>query len=127
MALRGILTSTVYVRIRKNEFQVRHIESGREVRTRSQVPFTTQRLLVGDFVAAVDCLRQSLRDVRYGPRFLAAPTVVMHPLEMNEGGLSAIERRALLELAEGAGGKIAMVWEGRELADSEVKEHARAA
>jgi rod shape-determining protein MreB len=126
MPLRGILTSTLYVRIRPNEFQVRHLESGREVRVQSQVPFTTQRLLVGNFIAAEDCLIKAFKEVRYGPRYLAAPTVVMHPLAMTEGGLSQIEARALQELAEGAGGKTSIVWEGHELQDAEVKARVRA-
>ena len=127
MALRGILKATVYARIRPNQFLVRHVESGREVQARSGQPFSTQRLLVGEFVAAADCLSQAIKDLKVGVPYLSAPTVVMHPLEMTEGGLCAVERRVLLELAEGAGGKRGVIWEGRELVDNEILEKAYAA
>ncbi len=127
MALRGILKATVYVKVRANEFFVRHIESGRQSHARSPVPFSTRRLLVGDFIVAERCLSEALREVRYGPAYFAAPVVVIHPLEMTEGGLSPVESRVFLELAHGAGGKSAVVWVGGELADSEVLEKSRAA
>jgi hypothetical protein len=127
VALRGIIGSTLYVRIRKDEFQVRHVESGREVRRRGDAPFSTSRLLIGDFVAAADSLERAFRDVRYGPRYFSAPVVVMHPLELNEGGFSPVERRVLHELAAHAGGKRTVIWEGRELADAEIKDVVSAA
>lgn len=127
MALRGILSATVYVKIRANEFIVRHIQSGREAKVRSAQPFTTQRLLIGDFLVAERCLSQAFREVRYGPAYFAAPTVVMHPLEMMEGGISPIEERVLLEVAHGAGAKRTVVWIGAELSDIQVEEKAKAA
>lgn len=125
--LHGILRSTLYVRVRPNRFDVRHLESGREATHISEKPFTTIRLLIGEFLVAESALRAAMKDVRYGVPYLAAPTVVMHPLAMTEGGLSPVEQRVLMEVAEGAGAKRAAVWVGRELNDAEAREKARAA
>jgi len=46
--LRGILRSTVYVRVQPNRFLVRHIQSGREVVADAAERLTTQRLLIGE-------------------------------------------------------------------------------
>jgi hypothetical protein len=119
MVLRGILRNTVYVKVRANRFDVRHIEGQQNIQMHSSKPFTTQRLLVGEFAEAEACLREALRKLNLSP-YLAAPTVVIHPLEKVEGGLSGIEHRALLELADCAGAKRAVVWVGHELADTEV-------
>ena len=125
--LHGILRSTVYVRVRKNRFDVRHVESGREATVTSETPFTTIRLLVGEFPVAESALPAAMKDVKYGVPHLVAPTVVMHPLEMIEGGLSAVEHRVLMEVAHGAGAKRVTVWVGPVLTDDEVREKARAA
>jgi len=125
--LRGIVKSTVYVRISVNEIAVRHIESGREIHCRSQAPFSTRRLLVGDFLAANRCLTQALKEVNYGPAYFAAPRVLMHPVEMVDGGLSPVEERVLHELATMAGGRKTRIWVGRSLTDQEVAEQVNAA
>lgn len=123
--LRGILRSTLYVRVQPNRFLVRHIESGRSSTVDAVEPFTTRRLIIGEYGPAVNALRRAMTEVRYGVPFLSAPATVIHPLAMVEGGLSGVEHRILMEVAEGAGAKRAIVWLGRELADHEVREEAR--
>ena len=68
-----------------------------------------------------------MKDVKYGPAFFAAPRVLMHPLEMVDGGLSPVEERVLHELAAVAGGRKTTVWVGRSLTDQEVAEKVNAA
>jgi hypothetical protein len=68
-----------------------------------------------------------MTEVRYGNAFLAAPTIVIHPLVMTEGGLAPVEHRVLMEVADCAGAKRVTVWVGHELNDNEVLEKARAA
>lgn len=93
----------------------------------SQGLFTTERLLVGEFIEAENCLKKALRDLNYGNAYLSAPTAIIHPLEMIEGGLSAVENRILLELAYGAGCKKVIVWIGNELSDDEILEKVKSA
>ena len=68
-----------------------------------------------------------MSQVRYGNAFLAAPTIVIHPLAVTEGSLSPVEHRVLMEVADCAGAKRVTVWVGHELNDDEVREKARAA
>jgi hypothetical protein len=126
-ALRGILRSTVYVRIQPNRFLLRHIESGRTASIDAHDAFTTRRLIVGEYGPAVDALRRGIRELKLGIPYLSDPTVVMHPVEMVDGGLSGVEYRILFEVAEGARAKRATVWVGMELSDDQVKDKARIA
>lgn len=124
--LRGIIKATLYVRVSRNQFSVRHIESGRATQVTSDSPFTTHRLLIGNFSAAEVALRRAFAEVHSGPKYFAAPRVLMHPVEMVEGGLSDIENRVLLEVADCAGAGRMAVWVGNELSDSEVLEKVSA-
>jgi hypothetical protein len=103
--MRGIIKSTLYVRVQPNRFLVRHIESGREASTVSSQPFTTQRLLIGEFLLAEKALRDAMNQVGHGNSYLAAPTIVIHPLAMVEGGLAPVEHRVFMEVADCAGAK----------------------
>ena len=125
--LRGILRSTLYVRVLPNRYVVRHLESGRSATVDAEQPFTTQRLIIGEYSPAVDALARGMKEVGYGIPFLSAPTTVIHPIALVEGGISGIEYRILMEVAEGAGAKRATVWVGPELSDEQVREKARAA
>jgi rod shape-determining protein MreB len=120
--LRRYLASTVYVRVRRNRFRLRHLESGRELAVDGKRPFSTERLLVGDFEAAQETLKQALRQAAGGGLFAVSPRVVIQPLESIEGGLSEIEERVLRELASGAGARQVAVWVGPELDDAQVRE-----
>lgn len=117
----------MYVRVQPNRFLVRHVESGRSSAVDASEPFTTHRLIIGEYGPALDALQRAMKEVRYGIAFLSAPSTVIHPLVMVDGGLSGVEYRILLEVAEGAGAKRAVVWVGRELTDDEVREKARRA
>jgi rod shape-determining protein MreB len=120
-----VFSSTAYIRINKNQFRVRNIESGTEASVIATVPFTTHRLLVGQFQAAKDALKKALTQVAKGGFLAPSPQVVIHPLELIDGGLSEIEDRVLREVAIGAGASKVVVWLGHELSDAEVKEKLR--
>jgi hypothetical protein len=121
-----MMSQTVYVRVRRNKFTVRAIESGTQIEVAPATPFTTQRLLVGHFTNAESALRDGLREATGPGWFKPSPEVVMHPLEMVEGGLSEIEDRIFRELAIGAGARRVAVWVGPELSDAEVKDKLNA-
>lgn len=124
--LRDIFKKNVYVKIRANQIEARHIESGRQRIAISQKPFTSERLLIGDFNAAAACLKQLLQDIKLGPpHYFPGPIAVMHPLEKIDGGLSPVESRLLRELALTVGARECAVWVGHLLSDSEVVEKAK--
>jgi len=121
----GMLSSAVYVRVRRNQFQVKDTGSGTDRTVAAPTPFTTARLLVGQFTIAANTLKDALKQITGGKLFAPSPNVVIQPLEMTEGGLSEIEERALREVAIEAGANKVVVWVGRELSDSEVVEKLR--
>lgn len=83
-------------------------------------PFGHPRTLVGDFTAGEQLLKAFLKEFM-GTRFLpVAPRVLMHPLGNPEGGFTQIERRALREMALGAGASQVYLWVGREFSDAEI-------
>jgi rod shape-determining protein MreB and related proteins len=109
----------IYVRITRNLFLVKNLKSGQEAPGVPDVPFSTTRLLVGHFESAQRTLKSAIAQIG-GTSFLVSPNVLMHPLEMVEGGLSQIEERVFRELAVGAGAKKVVVFVGPALGDSEV-------
>lgn len=115
------LAGPVYVRVRRNQFQIRNLESGVDATVVAQAPFSTTRLLIGQFVIAQNTLKEALKQVSKEPLFTILPHMVIHPLEMVEGGLSEIEERIFREVAMGAGASKVVVWLGHELTDTEVR------
>ena len=120
--LTGLRAKPFYVRVRKNQFRVRNLDSAAEATFEAQPPFTTARLLIGQFSAAENLLRRALKETVKGGLFAVSPQVLIQPLEMIEGGLSEVEERVLREVAMGAGASKVVVWVGHELSDAEVKE-----
>ncbi len=117
-----IFKNTVYVKIRKNTFDLRHIENARSYSVSARTPFTTDRLLVGDFVQAEETLKIGLKKLYADQLFAVSPMMVLHPLEHIEGGLSHVETRVFNELATVAGARKAVIWIGHSLSDREVIE-----
>lgn len=74
-------------------------------------PFRHRRSMVSNFTYAQEILRFAFKSV-HGKVFQAAPRVIMHQLEKNEGGLTDIEARVLSELAQGAGAREVVVYQG---------------
>lgn len=120
--LANLFSSTLYVRVRRNQFQIRSLESKADATVVAQTPFTTARLLIGQFLVAEQALKGALKQLAKGRFLLASPHVVIHPMEMVDGGLSEIEERIFHEIAKGAGASKVVVWVGHELNDAEVRE-----
>lgn len=84
-------------------------------------PLAHPRTLVSDFVVAEQLLKFAIRRLYGGrPVFRPSPEIVMHPVDDYEGGLTAVEIRALQELALGAGASRARVWQGPALGDDDL-------
>lgn len=118
--LRNLFKNTLYIKVYTNRFELKHIESGTNLNASSTIPFTTSRLLVGQFLAADTTLRTAIKQLYAGRFFVPSPQAVIQPMEKYEDGLSQVEERALHELAAGAGARKVVVWVGHMLSDSEV-------
>lgn len=120
--LSRLLSNPFYVRVSKNQFRLRNLSSLAEATFDAQPPFTTPRLLVGQFQIAQNLLKQAVKKMSKGGIVAISPQVLIQPLEMIEGGLSEIEERVLMEVAMGAGASKVVVWVGPELSDAEVRQ-----
>jgi hypothetical protein len=106
----------MYLRIYVDRMVLRRVDTGQECDRSSTAPFTSKRLLIGHFPEASDLLNGMMRDVndRVGPLSRNSQLVV-HPMEMTEEGLSAVEQRAFQDLGEFSGSKPVMVVTGTEV------------
>lgn len=112
-------SKTLYVQIRANAVLVRDLERKTERRVIAEKPFSTQRLLIGEFYEAEAALKQALATSWQERWSRAAPVMLMHALEKSEGGLSGVERRVLAELALGQGPRrVALIRPGPVLDDA---------
>ena len=115
-----MFASAVYVKIYRDRFWVRHIQTGTSSEATPPRPVSTKRLLVGDFTTAEQCLKQIVSTVARKGLIPIAPEILIQPMEMIEGGLSESEEKLFYELALKAGARSAKVYEGIELSDDEV-------
>jgi hypothetical protein len=123
--LRQLIKSTLYVKVFRNRLQVRQIEAGREETRSATEPFTTKRLLIGQFNAAEALLNTIIKELYKDHWLKPSPVVVIQPMEMIEGGLSEVEHRVLMEVSSGAGARKVTVWTGDVLSDQQVLEKTR--
>jgi rod shape-determining protein MreB and related proteins len=82
--------------------------------------FKHPRTLLADFAIAERTLKYFVAKVRPRSFFMPAPTLIIHPQEVLEGGLTQIEIRAFGELGTMMGARHAYVWEGAELTTTEL-------
>jgi len=109
------------VKIGKNKVFGRNIED--DLEDSQQSSFTSKRLLVGDFTKAENAMKVISKNIS-NTNWLYCPVfgVVVHPLEMTDGGLSEVEERVMQELVAGSFPKVrkVIVWVGEVLSDKEV-------
>src|SRR5262245_11492254 len=110
----------LYVRISIDRIDVRNVRSGLVSGEVADPAFSTQRLLIGQFMVAQELLRGTVKAV-VGWWPFRTRRLVMHPLERLEGGLSQVEERVLQELAASVGSRHTVVWVGESLSDEDVR------
>jgi rod shape-determining protein MreB len=121
--LNKFFTCMLYVKIYKNKFVVKNLSNNLSPQMFTpDVSFTTHRLLIGTFAPAQQCLKQAIRSAAPHSWFTARPSLLIQPMEMNEGGLSEIEEKILRECALGAGARKIIVWVGAELSNDKAVE-----
>lgn len=83
-------------------------------------PFAHPRSLVSDFTVAEQLLKYQVLQATKGSFIRIPPSIIMHPLGSPAGGFTQIERRALRELALGAGASTMYLKEGEPLTNEEL-------
>ncbi|WP_263753513.1 YjaA family stress response protein [Kosakonia cowanii] len=104
-SLKEVAMVTLYVQLYKNRMIVRNLATQQQAS--GNQPFSNQRIIVADFFLAEKLLRNLLLEVAPRSFWHALPgagklAILAHALEMNEGGLSAVEERAIMEMTFGA-------------------------
>lgn len=121
--MRKLFEEKLYVKVSRNRFEIVKVSGDPAVEIVSAPqPFSTLRLLVGDFSRAEHHLSTGIRKVLPKKLIKRSPAVLIHPLELTEGGLSEVEVKIFRELAFGAGAHKVKVWEGAELSPQQVIE-----
>lgn len=110
-------TQVLYVRVKENLLIIKSVNSGEIITLKAEIPFSTKRLLIGQFSIAEKLLRLGFNELS---KSVFSPIVIMHPLEFFDNPLSEVEDRVLKELALNAGAREVKVWIGQELTDDEV-------
>jgi len=108
--------SDFYIKIYTNKIVINNLTNNLPAQMfMPDVPFTTTRLLVGNFSAAESCLTQALKTTHSSKWFSKGKRFLIQPMELNEGGLSEVEDRVFRELGLGAGAIKIVLWVGAEL------------
>ena len=95
----------LYISLYKNRMTVRNLDNGCEFS--GSGAFSNQRLLVAQFFAARDVLYtliQQQKAENWLARLLKIKRfrILVDAMELNEGGLSQVEERAIMEMVAGA-------------------------
>lgn len=111
----------LYVRILKNKLEVKHIQSGREIKKSAVIPFSNDRLLIADFNNAEALFREVNNEMFSSKSFRKSLHVVVQPVDEMIKNISSLENRAYIDFAEFAGASKVRIYPTQEkLSDQEV-------
>lgn len=116
----GLIKATVYVQIHKNQFDMKYIEEQKETSLTAFPSFSTQRMLVGEYGVAEHLFKKGIKELIGSVWIPPMFRIVMHPVEMVEGGLCQVEDRILNQLASSMQPRTIKVHVGDELGDEDV-------
>jgi len=120
MSIRDHFSLPLYVRIYINKITIHALDgSGRLLEGEPDTPFSTQRLLIGEFKSAEKTLSDAINRLRSGGILKKSFRAVIHPVDMSEGGLSEVEEKVLRELASSAGAHHFVIHTGSNLSQQE--------
>lgn len=111
----------IYIKLFKNRIEIVNLEKGEKISRESSELFSTQRFIVADFHKADALIRNILNDLLPKKSIFPRQTkILIQQVESVEGELSQIEKRALRDLGEMAGGTpVILIDHFRPLSDTE--------
>ena len=113
---------SIYVQVFRSKFIVRNVDSGESTEISRDQSYASPRMLIADFTMAQHQLKGAVKSVRRG---LRAPAMLIHPMELIEGGVTQVEYRTFVELGLGAGASKASVYSGAPLSGDGIKKAIR--
>lgn len=121
--IKKLFVERLYVKVSRNRFEIMKVSGDLAVEViSSPEPFSTSRLLIGEFRLAERHLTNGIKKVLPKKLIKKSPEILMHPLEITEGGLSEVEVKILRELALGTGAHKVEIWLGEDLTPQQVIE-----
>jgi len=113
---------TLYAQLRAGSLKITNIDSGKAYET-AAAALGHPRTLIADFQQFEEMLSAAVSKVTESGRFIrTAPRIVLHPLEVIEGGITPVEVRAMKEAAMNIRATEVLVWLGEELSASNFAE-----
>ena len=113
---------SIHVQVFRSKFIVRNVDSGESTEESRDQSCASPRMLIADFTMAQHQLNEAVKSVRRG---LRAPTMLIHAMELIEGGITQVEYRTFVELGLGAGASKASVYSGAPLSSEGIKKAIR--
>ncbi len=114
---------TIYIRLSKNQIELKHIESGNSLVRKSDLIFSNDRLLIADFDAFEFVLRGLIKELsdKKGSSFLRSFKVVFQTTDTRTNYMTPTELRIYQDSLFFSGAKeIFISKENRRLSDDEV-------
>ncbi|MGB1042745.1 MAG: hypothetical protein ACPGU6_05070 [Tenacibaculum sp.] len=107
MKIRLFKSELVYILLFKNRLKIYRLDNGKSIDRTSIKPFSNSRLLLGDFQRFEVFLKELIEELFKKDNYLIAPPIsmLMHQLEMKEGGVTPVEKRAMVDSARHSNAK----------------------
>ncbi|MBK8228255.1 MAG: rod shape-determining protein [Flavobacteriales bacterium] len=96
-------TIPLFVRFRINRIEVTRLDDGASVAADAAPPFSNERIVLADFFVAEGLLKYLITQLIGKRTFSPRIKMVVQQMDRAEGGLSSVERRALIDSCEHAG------------------------
>lgn len=111
----GIFTSVpIYLNLYKNKAKVCRLDTGECITRESEKPFSNSRILLGEFEIAENFLKGIIMELTKGSYFPPSLKIIIHQMELTEGGLSSTEKRALRDSCMHLNAKEIFIYEGKD-------------
>ncbi len=110
----------LYIKVSKNFAEIIDVNKNKSINGKPVKPFSSERLLIAEFETAEDFMNELILKLKKGNRVKRDNVILFHPIDFIEGGLSEVEKRIFLEVAERLKGKIVKIWVGEELTNKQV-------
>lgn len=116
----------LYIILKCNYIKVCRLDNGQCISRKAVKPFSNQRLVIADFQEVENFLKTTIKELISYKRFGPVLKIAIHQLELNEGGLSSVEKRTLRDCCAHLNAKETYIIEEKsELKHTIVIEHMR--
>lgn len=102
-------TIPIYVKLFVNRIEITRLDTNETASQKATTDFSNQRLVIADYEEAKKLLQTILFRLIHKKLIMPQLDIVIHQLAYIEGGISAVEKRILIDVAQRIGGKKVVV------------------